>query len=149
MILIHYEWCLDMPSLTNVYLPEAFYYKSDVSVKGSPHLILHLWLVIGDLYPFFNIQTPEMYEYCMDVLHGSNDITDLVIDNYVCLSAGLTVFDLSVYPRLKTLRIGNSGFSQIGLLNITGLSDLESVEIGNYSFQYASLELKSVIHVFE
>ena len=81
----------------------------------------------------------------MDLLRGSNDITDLVIDNYVCLSAGLTVFDLSVYPRLKTLRIGNSGFSQIGLLNITGLSNLESVEIGSNNFRYASLELKSIL----
>ena len=81
----------------------------------------------------------------MDLLHGSNDITDLVIGNYVCLSAGLTVFDLSVYPRLKTLRIGNRGFSEIVLMNITGLSNLESVEIGNYSFQYASLELKSIL----
>ena len=134
-----------MPSLTDVNLPYAFEYKDDVTIRGSTHFIPLSRIDIGSLYPFFNIQTPEMYEYCMDLLRGSNDLTDLVIGNYVCLSAGLTLFDLSVYPRLKTLRIGNNGFSKMVLLNITGLSDLESVEIGTRSFYYASLELKSIL----
>ena len=86
----------------------------------------------------------------MDILRGSDEVTDLVVGNGACPFANVTSFDLSVYPRLETLRIDYRGFSKMVLLNITGLSDLESVEIGDlysnsYSFWYASLELKSIL----
>ena len=110
-----------MPSLTDVYLPRAFNYKTDVTITGSTHFIPLSQLVIGALYPFFNIQTPEMYEYCMSILRGSDEITDLVIGAYVCPFSNVTVLDLSVYPRLETLTIGY------------------------YSFAYTSLELKSIL----
>ena len=111
-----------MPSLIDVYLPYAFEYKTDVTIRGSTHFIPLSQLVIGALYPFFNIQTPEMYEYCMSILRGSDEITDLVIAGaYACPFANVTVFDLSMYPRLETLTIGDN------------------------SFQYASLELKGIL----
>ena len=62
VILIHMKWRLDMPSLTDVYLPYAFSLKINVTVSGSTHCIPLSQLVIGDLYPFFRIQTAEMYE---------------------------------------------------------------------------------------
>ena len=110
-----------MPSLTDVDLPNAFLYKTDVTIRGSTHFIPLSQLVIGALYPFFNIQTPEMYEYCLSILRGSDEITDLVIGGGVCPFANVTAFDLSVYPNLETLTVGD------------------------YSFQYASLELKSIL----
>ena len=57
----------------------------------------------------------------MSILRGSDKVTDLVIGDYVCTYVNVTVFDLSVYPRLETLTIGD------------------------YSFLYASLELKSIL----
>ena len=58
----------------------------------------------------------------MDILRGSNEVTDLVVGNGACSFANVTSFDLSVYPRLETLTIGD------------------------YSFYYGStLELKSIL----
>ena len=35
VILIYYEWCLDMPSLTDVVLPKAFKYKNDITTHST------------------------------------------------------------------------------------------------------------------
>ena len=123
-----------MPNLTNVYLPNAFKYKDGVTIRGSTYIIPLSRLVIGALYPFFNIQTPEMLEYCMSILRGSDELTDLVIGGYACPFDSVTAFDLSVYPRLKSVTIGDYGFEYVNVFNITGLSELESVEIGMNSF---------------
>ena len=61
----------------------------------------------------------------MDILRGSDELTDLVVGNGACSFANVTAFDLSVYPNLETLTIGN------------------------YSFRYASLELKSILIHYE
>ena len=54
VILIHYEWWLDMPRLTNVYLPEAFDYKDKtVTIRGSTHFIPLSRIDIGALRRFF------------------------------------------------------------------------------------------------
>ena len=123
-----------MPRLTNVYLPNAFEYKDGVTIRGSTHFIPLSRIDIGALHPFFNIQTPEMYEYCMSILRGSDEMTDLVIGDYACPFDSVTAFDLSVYPRLKSVTIGDYGFEYVNVFNITGLSELESVEIGKNSF---------------
>ena len=124
-----------MPNLTNVTLTKyAFDYKNDVTIRGSTGFIPLSELVIGDFYHFFSIQTPEMYEYCMSTLHGSDEITDLVIGGGACPFANVTVLDLGVYPRLKSLRIGNNGFDYVEEVKLIGLSELESVEIGMNSF---------------
>ena len=104
-----------MPSLTDVYLPRAFRYKDDVTIRGSTHFILLSQLDIGVLYPYVS------YEYCMNILRGSDEVTDLVVGNGACSFVNVTSFDLTVYPRLETLTIGD------------------------YSFRYASLELKSIL----
>ena len=48
------KWWLDMPSLTNVVLPEAFEYKDDVTIRGSTHFIPLSRIDIGALQRFFN-----------------------------------------------------------------------------------------------
>ena len=104
-----------MPSLTDVYLPDAFYYKNDITIRGSTHFIPLSRIDIGALYPYVS------YEYCLDILRGSDEVTDLVVGNGACSFANVTSFDLSVYPNVETLTIGD------------------------YSFFYASLELKSIL----
>ena len=124
-----------MPSLTNVYLTSnAFKYKNDVTIRGCTHFIPLSQIVIGALYHFINVQTPEMNEYCIDTLRGSDEITDLVISGSACPFRNVTVFDLSVYPRLETLIIGDYGFEYVNELKLTGLSKLKSVVIGDGSF---------------
>ena len=70
----------------------------------------------------------------MDILLGSDEVTDLVIGLKACSFENVTSFDVSKYPKLKTLRIGNNAFTHTSMLNITGLSQLESVVIGKNSF---------------
>ena len=70
----------------------------------------------------------------MSILRGSDEMTDLVIGDYACPFDSVTAFDLSVYPRLKSVTIGDYGFEYVNVFNITGLSELESVEIGMNSF---------------
>ena len=121
-----------MPSLTNVTLPEnVFTYTDDITVIGGIHSIHLLRIDIGALIfvvPFTS------NTYCMNILEGSNEITTLNIGSRVCPFENATVFDLSVYPKLKTLKIGSDSFEYVNVFNITGLSELESVEIGNSSF---------------
>ena len=124
-----------MPSLTSVYLTSyAFNYKSDVTVRGCIIYISLSHIVIGALYHFISVQTPEMYEYCMSILRGSDEITDLVIGGSACPYTNVAILDLYVYPRLETLIIGDYGFESVNVLNITGLNELESVVIGENSF---------------
>ena len=117
-----------MPSLTDVYLPSAFKYKNDVTIRGSTHFIPLSRLVIGAL------QRYVPHEYCMSILRGSDEMTDLVIGGSACPFANVTAFDLSVYPKLKSVTIGDYGFEYVNVLNITGLNELESVVIGKNSF---------------
>ena len=121
-----------MPSLTNVTLPEnVFTYSDDITVIGGIRFIPLLQVDIGALVfvvPFTS------NTYCMNILEGSNEITTLNIGSRVCPFENATVFDLSVYPKLKTLKIGSESFEYVNVFNITGLSELESVEIGNSSF---------------
>ena len=70
----------------------------------------------------------------MGILRGSDELRDLVIGGYACPFENVTVFDLSVYPKLETLRIGDSCFGNVNKLKLIGLSELESVEIGKSSF---------------
>ena len=120
-----------MPSLTDVYLPFAFLHIENTAVIESSCAETVSQIDIGALY--VSIPFPS-YEYCMSILDGSDEVTDLVIGSRVCPFENVTVLDLSVYPRLKTLVIGNNGFEYVTVFNITGLSELESVEIGMNSF---------------
>ena len=117
-----------MPRLTDVYLPQAFKYKDGVTITGSTHFIPLSQIDIGAL------QRYVPHEYCMNILRGSDELTDLVIGGYACPFDSVTAFDLSVYPRLKSVTIGDYGFEYVSVFNITGLSELESVEIGMNSF---------------
>ena len=74
------------------------------------------------------------YEYCLKILQGSNEITDLEIGKDACRFENVTVFDLTKYPKLKTLRIGHSAFEYVNELKLVGLNNLESVIIGENSF---------------
>ena len=123
-----------MPSLTDVYLGWAFYYKNDVTIRGSTHFIPLSRIDIGHLSIYLNVLTLELYQECMDIIQGSGEISNLVIGGSSCPFANVTTFDLSVYPSLKSLSVGGDAFKYVNELIIIGLSELESVEIGETSF---------------
>ena len=66
-----------MPNLADVVFYSIFWYENDITVRGCAYLFPLSRLVIGELYPFVNIPSPEMYEYCMNTLRGSDETTDL------------------------------------------------------------------------
>ena len=63
----------------------------------------------------------------------STDVTEIVVDDGVS-DSGITGFDLSGFSKLKRLEIGNDCFSYVEEVKLIGLSELESVEIGEKSF---------------
>ena len=54
-------------------------------------------------------------------------------------------FDLKNCPKLKSLKMGPYSFNGYIICEIENVNALESIEIGAYSFYYASLELKSIL----
>ena len=60
-------------------------------------------------------------------------MTEIVVDDGVS-DSGITGFDLSGFSKLKRLEIGNDCFSYVEEVKLIGLSELESVEIGEKSF---------------
>ena len=124
--------CIDMPSLTNVTLNEfVFEYKDDITVMGGTCFITRSIIDIGELYLYVPFPSND---YCMSILEGSDEITDLIIGAYVCPFENVTELDLSAYPKLKHLRMGSHGFIYVSELKIIGLNELETVVIETNSF---------------
>ena len=72
-------------------------------------------------------------------------VTKIRIGNGKCNYKWLTVLSLSQYKNLKSVVIGDGSYKCVSQLKLTGLSELESMEIGMSNFLYASLELKSIL----
>ena len=54
-------------------------------------------------------------------------------------------FYLKNCPKLKSLKMGRYSFSDYTVIEIENVDALEEIEMGDYSFYHASLELKSVL----
>ena len=61
-------------------------------------------------------------------------VTEITVPSNCLNDASLTVLDLSRFRRLKKLVIGDECFMYVDELKLIGLSELESVEIGENSF---------------
>ena len=64
----------------------------------------------------------------------SNYRTSLSISSNKCNEESVTVLDLSKYPKLKSVTIGDNSFMYTNEVIISGLNELESVVIGENSF---------------
>ena len=106
----------------------AFSDKDDVTITGSTHSIPLSLTDIGALQSFF------VFNECWSDSPVSMSITELVIDSDKCNAGSVTVFDLSKYPKLKSVTIGDGSFMYVKEMKMIGLSELESVEIGMNSF---------------
>ena len=54
-------------------------------------------------------------------------------------------FYLKNCPKLRSLKMGRYSFSDYYVIGIENVDALEEIEMGDYSFYYASLELKSIL----
>ena len=71
--------------------------------------------------------TPEM-----GIFH--NHIEELFVSDGSCNGEEMWLLDLSLMSSLKTLRVKDECFSYVEEVKLIGLSELESVEIGEKSF---------------
>ena len=61
-------------------------------------------------------------------------VTEIRIGSEECNSEDFGVMDLSRYKNLKSVVIGDASYKHVNELKLIGLSELESVEIGEFSF---------------
>ena len=64
----------------------------------------------------------------------TKDITELVIPSNRCNSEEITTLDLSLFPKLKSIEIGDYCFMNVDEVKLIGLSKLEKVVIGDDCF---------------
>ena len=127
-----------MPSLTDVNLTEkAFTNKDDITLKGSTHFILLSRIDIGALasIPGFPKHNPNANVYSLDdLLALDSDVTEIVFNYLLLNSRSFTVLDLSRFQSVRRIEVGYESFMYVNEVKLIGLSELESVEIGENSF---------------
>lgn len=102
-------------------------------------LILIIWLIVF----LITNETIFVLDYCSGNGPVTVDSTEIVVSPHACEYSIRTVLDFKRLKKLKRLTIGAGNFLNVKALKLTGLTELESVEIGYGSFKYASLELRS------
>ena len=103
-------------------------------VVGFVPLVLVIVLVLVLIeWMLKSNETYNLLKHCSGgrVVRGSSEI---VIGNGECDGYVWSVLDMSVYRGLKRLEIGGGNFENVRELRLIGLSELESVEIGENSF---------------
>ena len=86
-----------------------------------------------------------MLKKCLSEMEISEDMTELVVPGNRCNDEDITVLDFSRFTGLKKMEVGDDCFENVREVKLVGLGELESVVIGDDSFYYASLELKSIL----
>ena len=82
-------------------------------------------------------------------LIGLSELNSIIVDsNSFTRNFGAHAnrhFCLKNCPKLKSLKIGGYSFNDYSVCEIENVDALEVIEMGDYSFYYASLELKSIL----
>ena len=64
----------------------------------------------------------------------TKDMTELVVPSNRCNSRLIKTVDLSLFPQLKSIKIGDECFEKVNEVKLIGLNQLERVVIGMSSF---------------
>ena len=108
-----------------------------------------------DLNRFSQLKRLEIGDHCFSYVNelrlvGMNELESVVIGSS-CFTKEKGYrsdpnrhFYLKKCPKLKSLKIGHHSFSDYKVCEIENVNGLEMIEIGDHSFYYSSLELKSV-----
>ena len=94
-------------------------------------------LVLGTLWIQLSIRNREMVSlmrYCTKNRKLNIDATEIVLGEKACDCHRDMVLDFSKFSKLKRLKIGNNNLQNAKDVQLVGLKELESVEIGNDSF---------------
>ena len=115
-----------MPSLVNVTVPNAFLYYDEWSVVNAGELANH-----PNLIP----HTPTANVLNVNDLNAlSSTVTEIIVENRCCRDPSFTVLDLTRFTNVRRIVIGHDAFMYVEEVKLIGLSELESVEIGENSF---------------
>ena len=76
----------------------------------------------------------QQYKECWSNDTVWSDIETLTIPDWVCNEESDKDFDLTKYPRLKSVVVGDYCFKNVDEVRLIGLNELESVVIGDKSF---------------
>ena len=126
-----------MPNLTDVYLPMAFEYSDDFTIRGSAHCTLLSQIDIGafennNKLPKNNPKANVCDVGDLNSLHST--VSDIIFNNGSLNNAAFTVLDFCRFKALKRIVIGDGCCKNVNEVKMIGLSELESVEIGMNSF---------------
>ena len=69
-----------------------------------------------------------------DLLALDSDVTEIVFNYLLLNSRSFTVLDLSRFQSVRRIEVGYESFMYVNEVKLIGLSELESVEIGENSF---------------
>ena len=72
----------------------------------------------------------------------TKDIKELVVPSNRCNSEKMTTLDLSLFPQLKSIEIGDECFENVNEVKLIGLNQLERVVIGKNSF--TKIKIKNI-----
>ena len=115
-----------MPLLATVTLPNAFLYYDEWSVINAGELANH-----PNLIP----HTPTANVLNVNDLNAlSSTVTEIIVENRCCRDPSFTVLDLTRFTNVRRIVIGHDAFMYVEEVKLIGLSELESVEIGENSF---------------
>ena len=115
-----------MPLLATVTLPNAFLYYDEWSVVNAGELANH-----PNLIP----HTPTANVLNVNDLNAlSSTVTEIIVENRCCRDPSFTVLDLTRFTNVRRIVIGHDAFMYVEEVKLIGLSELESVEIGENSF---------------
>ena len=101
-----------------------------------PGLILAIVLCLVSI-PFIVSKLQQSTFFHLKACVGisvTKGMTKMVVPSNRCNSEKMSVLDLSLFPQLKSIVIGDDCFMNVGQLNLNGLSKLETVVIGINSF---------------
>ena len=104
-----------------------------------------LWILIGCVVAIALIvaiillstkksESRKQYKECWSDEMVWSDVESLFILSNTCNEESVIELDLSKYPKLKSVTIGDECFEYVDEVKLIGLSELESVEIGMNSF---------------
>ena len=104
-----------------------------------------LWILIGCVVAIALIvaiillstkksESRKQYKECWSDEMVWSDVESLSILSNTCNEESVIELDLSKYPKLKSVTIGDECFMYVDEVKLIGLSELESVEIGMNSF---------------
>ena len=154
--------------------PSLFLYNSNATVRSVDELVSlddsvteiiidngvsDSNFTVLDLSRFTRLRRLEIGDHCMSYVTTVN-ITGLAelesvtigINSFTKSKNGVLIlpyadrhFYLKNCPKLKSLKMGRYSFSDYSVIEIENVDALEVIEMDDYSFYHASLELKSIL----